>query len=224
MEDKQDLFDKLIQIKDSYEPDPDLAKKVLEKINQRESTVAFKEPAPKWFWFALVGILVAAAVVFLSVYLTRTTDIKITIYSAESIQVDELENLESFVSENNLEFNYFKAEIATNKVARVIENNILAYIEQDLVCVGDTGFDFLNLKAVLLKNAEFEFYSNFKTLDKSFIINEISIRYSEYERLEDKMVYANFDFKDNSYFLEINTNDGGTAVLEKYINQLLNQN
>ena len=79
MEDKQDLFDKLMQIKDSYEPDPDLAKKVLEKINQRESTVAFKEPAPKWFWFALVGILVAAAVVFLSVYLTRTTDIKITI-------------------------------------------------------------------------------------------------------------------------------------------------
>ena len=28
MEDEQDLFDKLIQIKDSYEPDPDLANKL----------------------------------------------------------------------------------------------------------------------------------------------------------------------------------------------------
>ena len=173
MEDKQDLFDKLMQIKDSYEPDPDLAKKVLEKINQRESTVAFKEPAPKWFWFALVGILVAAAVVFLSVYLTRTTDIKITIYSAESIQVDELENLESFVSENNLDFNYFNDETAINKIARVIENNNLAYIEQDLVCIGETGFDFLNLKVVLLQNAEFEFYSSFESLNDEIIVEDI---------------------------------------------------
>ena len=172
MEDKQDLFDKLMQIKDSYEPDPDLAKKVLEKINQRESTVAFKEPAPKWFWFALVGILVAAAVVFLSVYLTRTTDIKITIYSAESIQVDELENLESFVSENNLDFNYFNDETAINKIARVIENNNLAYIEQDLVCIGETGFDFLNLKVVLLQNAEFEFYSSFESLNDEIIVED----------------------------------------------------
>lgn len=224
MEDKQDLFDKLMQIKDSYEPDPDLAKKVLEKINQRESTVAFKEPAPKWFWFALVGILVAAAVVFLSVYLTRTTDIKITIYSAESIQVDELENLESFVSENNLDFNYFNDETAINKIARVIENNNLAYIEQDLVCIGETGFDFLNLKVVLLQNAEFEFYSSFESLNDEIIVEDIIINYSIYERTDSKSFLAKFDYGINFYFLEIRTNDSGTAVLEKYINQLLNQN
>lgn len=224
MEDKQDLFDKLMQIKDSYEPDPDLANKVIERINQREATVAFKEPAPKWFWFALVGIIVAAAVVFLSVYLTRTTDIKITIYSAESIQVNELENLESFVSENNLEINYFKDETATNKIARVIENNNLAYIEQDLVCIGDTGFDFLNLKAVLLKNAEFEFYTSYGSLTNSIILEDIDIQYAILEETTNVRIYARFEYETNAYFLEIRTNDSGTAVLEKYVSQLLNQN
>lgn len=224
MEDKQDLFDKLMQIKDSYEPDPDLAKKVLAKINQRESTVAFKEPAPKWFWFALVGILVAAAVVFLSVYLTRTTDIKITIYSAESIEFEEMENLEGFISENNLDFIYFNDETAINKIARVIENNNLAYIEQDLVCVGETGFDFLNLKVVLLQNAEFEFYTSYSSLNQSIIIKDINVQYSIYDDINIQRVCAKFDFEEKPYFLEIRTIDSGTAVLEKYINQLLNYN
>ena len=46
MEENQDLFEKLRQIRDSYDPDPDLANRVIEKINQREATVAFKKPKP----------------------------------------------------------------------------------------------------------------------------------------------------------------------------------
>ena len=64
MEDKQDLFDKLMQMKDSYEPNPELPEKVLQKINQRESTVAFREPAPKWFWVALAVLFASAIIVY----------------------------------------------------------------------------------------------------------------------------------------------------------------
>lgn len=224
MEDKQDLFDKLMQIKDSYEPDPDLAKKVLAKINQRESTVAFKKPAPKWFWFALVGILVATAVVFLSVYLTRTTDIKITIYSAEQIEVEEIDNLENFISDNNLELKLFKDKYAINSIAKIKDNGAFAYVTQSFDDIGETGFDSIELKVVLLQNAEFEFYSSFNTLNKSTIFQNINVYYTTYESMDNISILAKFYLQDNTYFLEISTNDSETIVLEKYINQLLNQN
>lgn len=43
----EDIFEKLEQIKNDYEPNPDLANNVIQKINQRESTVTFKKPIPK---------------------------------------------------------------------------------------------------------------------------------------------------------------------------------
>lgn len=224
MEDKQDLFDKLMQIKDSYEPDPDLAKKVLEKINQRESTVAFKKPAPKWFWFALVSILVATAVVFLSVYLTRTTDIKITIYSAEQIEVEEIDNLDDFISDNNLELKLFKDKYAINSIATIKDAGTFAYIIQSFDDIGETGFDSIELKVVLLQNSEFEFHNNYKSLEETVFISDIEVHFAYLNYINDKKLYATFIFDNNSYFLEIRTNDSGTAVLEKYINQLLNQN
>lgn len=224
MEDKQDLFDKLIQIKDSYEPDPDLAKKVLEKINQRESTVAFKEPAPKWFWFALVGILVATAVVFMSVYLTRTTDIKITIYSAEQIEVEEIDNLDSFISDNNLNLKCFKDKYAINSIAKIKDTGEFAYVTQTFDDIGEMGFDGIELKVVLLQNSEFEFYTNYKSLEETAFISDIEVHYAYLNDINIKKFNATFIFDNNSYFLEIRTNDSGTAVLEKYVSQLLNQN
>lgn len=224
MEDKQDLFDKLIQIKDSYEPDPDLAKKVLAKINQREATVAFKEPAPKWFWFALVGILVAAAVVFLSVYLTRTTDIKITIYSAEQIEVEEIDNLDNFISDNNLELKLFKDKYTINSIAKIKDTGAFAYVTQSFDDIGETGFDSIELKVVILQNAEFEFYTSYSSLNNSMLLEDIDIQYTILDETTNVRIYACFEYETNSYFLEIRTNDSGTAVLEKYVSQLLNQN
>ena len=223
MEDEQDLFDKLIQIKDSYEPDPDLANKVIERINQREATVASKEPAPKWFWFALVGIIVAAAVVFLSVYLTRA-DFKITIYSAESIEFEDIEDLNSFISVNDLDFKCFTDKFAKNSIAKIKDTDTFAYVTQIFDDIGETGFDKIELKIVLLQNAEFEFYSSFESLNDEITVEDIIINYSIYERTDSKSFLAKFVYGINSYFLEIRTNDSSTAVLEKYVSQLLNQN
>lgn len=223
MEDEQDLFDKLIQIKDSYEPDPDLANKVIERINQREATVAFKEPAPKWFWFALVGILVAAAVVFLSVYLTRTTDIKITIYSAEQIEVEEIDNLENFISDNNLDLKLFKDKYAINSIAKIKDTGAFAYVTQSFDDIGETGFDSIELKVVLLQNAEFEFFTSYSSLNHTTLMANINIQYSIFDdNMNNNRLCAKFNFEEKTYFLEIRTNDSETAVLEKYINQLLN--
>ena len=221
MEDKQDLFDKFIEVADSYSPDPDLAEKAIEKINQREATVTFKKPIPKWVWYAMCGFLVAVIVaVFLSVYLTRP-NIRITVYSAESIESEDIENLNSFISENNLDIKYFKDKQANSSIAKIKETGAFAYITQSFYDIGETGFDILELKVVLLQNAEFEFYSTFNSLNNSIVIQNIKVNYSIYETLNNKSYLSKFDYEDKSYFLEIRSKDSATAVLEKYITQLL---
>ncbi len=129
MEDKQDLFDKLMQMKDSYEPNPELPEKVLQKINQRESTVAFREPAPKWFWVALACLFAATVIVYCSVYFTRPFS-KINIYSAESLEMYEIDTMQNFVSQTKLDFLYFDND-EHNSVALVRKTGEKAYVLQD---------------------------------------------------------------------------------------------
>lgn len=35
-------------------------------------------------------------------------------------------------------------------------------------------------------------------------------------------VYAKFGYEEYSYFLQVTSNDSGTAVLERYVGQLMN--
>ncbi len=222
MEENQDLFEKLRQIRDSYDPDPDLANRVIEKINQREATVAFKKPVPKWIWYLIGGIIAAFLAVFLPVYLTRNS--KLVIYSSENIIFEDISNMDGFLSENNLNFKYFKTEPENDRLAKIKDNGTYAYITQEFTGIGENGFDVVVLNVVLMKNAEFEFYNSFNSLNEKTVINKININYSIYNSINDNSsnILAKFVLKGKTYFLEIDTQDDGTAVLEKYINQLLN--
>lgn len=220
MEENQDLFEKLRQIRDSYDPDPDLANRVIEKVNQREATVAFKKPVPKWVWYLIGGIIAAFLAVFLPVYLTRNS--KLVIYSSENIIFEDIRDMDGFLLENNLTLNYFKTEPENNRLAKIKDNGIYAYITQEFTGIGENGFDVVVLNVVLLKNAEFEFYNSYNSLTNTASIGGLDIKYSIVSELTNNRIRAKFVLKGKTYFLQLNTNDGGTAVLEKYINQLLN--
>ena len=202
MEDKQDLFDKLMQMKDSYEPDPELPEKVLQKINQRESTVAFREPAPKWFWVALACLFAATVIVYCSVYFTRPFS-NIKIYSAESLEMN---------------FLYFDND-EHNSVALVRKTGEKAYILQEFQGAGQSGFEYVKFRIVLLQNAQFEFYDVFTSLNDTTELYGIDIQYTVLSRMNKNEVYAKFEYEKYSYFLEVRTNDSGTAVLERYVGQ-----
>lgn len=221
MDDKQNLSDKLLQINESYEPDPNLASRAIEKINQREATVTFKRPAYKWVWYSLCGFLLIALVVFLSVYLTKNY-FKLTIYSADKIELEKINEMENFCIENNLSFRYFKNEGAINSIAKIKDTGAFAYITQSFDDIGEAGFDKIELKIVLIKKAEFEFYNYYISLLNSIIVSDVKVQYSAYEDINLTKLYAKFEFEENLYFLEIHTRDSGTAVLEKYIYKLLN--
>ncbi len=223
MEENQDLFEKLRQIRDSYDPDPDLANRVIEKVNQREATVAFKKPVPKWIWCLIGGIIAAFLAVFLPVYLTRNNS-KIVIYSSENIIFEDISDMGGFLSENKLNLKYFKTEPKNDRLAKIKDNGTYAYITQEFTGIGENGFDVVSLNVVLMKNAEFDFYADFDSLYDSMVINNINISYSIYNTINDNNsnILAKFILKGKTYFLQIDTQDDGMAVLEKYINQLLN--
>lgn len=220
----EDIFEKLEQIKNDYEPNPDLANNVIQKINQRESTVTFKKPIPKWVWYVVCAVLAAIAfVVIMSVHFTKS-DTKITIYTAENIVTDKIDNLQDFVSYNDLEFRFFKENNSANFIASIKDTGELAYIIQNFDGIGSSGFDYIDLKVVLLPNSEFEFYSGFNELTENITVLGLNVDFScDIEVLSQINHYkAKFVFEDKQYFLEIDTYDSGTEVLEKYINQLIN--
>ncbi len=224
MEENQDLFEKLRQIRDSYDPDPDLANRVIEKINQREATVAFKKPVPKWIWYLIGGLIAAFLAVFLPVYLTRNNS-KLVIYSSENIIFEDISDMDGFLSENNLNFKYFKTELENNRLAKIKDKGTYAYLTQNFRSIGESGFDVVSLNVVLLKNSEFEFYKEYTELTQTMDISKINVNYSISESFiggNKSVCKAKFIYENKTYFLQIDTQDGGTAVLEKYINQLLN--
>lgn len=220
----EDIFEKLEQIKNNYEPNPDLANNVIQKINQREATVTFKKPTPKWVWYVVCAVLVAIAfAVIMSVHFTKS-DTKITIYAAENIVTDKIDNLQDFVSYNDLKFRFFKENNSANFIARVKDTGELAYIIQNFDGIGNSGFDYIDLKVVLLPNSEFEFYSGFNELTENIAVLGLNVDFScDIDVLSQINHYkAKFIFEDKQYFLEIDTYDSGTEVLEKYIKQLIN--
>ena len=69
MEDKQDNWEKFLNLTDEYQPDPEIANRVIEKINQRESTVAFKKPLITKKFTIILSCFLCAVIVFLVVFL-----------------------------------------------------------------------------------------------------------------------------------------------------------
>ena len=218
----EDIFEKLEQIKNNYEPNPDLANNVIQKINQREATVTFKKPIPQWVWYVVCAVLVAIAfAVIMSVHFTKS-DTKITIYSAESIEFEKIDDLENFINENDLDCRYFDNKDAFNNIALIKDTRKNAYLIQTVYCIGESGFDSIELKVVLLKNAEFEFYSEFALATEQTVVSGVNVFYQISETIDQNNIKAKFVFEDKQYFLEIDTYDSGTEVLEKYIKQLIN--
>lgn len=173
----EDIFEKLEQIKNDYEPNPDLANNVIQKINQRESTVMFKKPIPKWVWYVVCAVLTAIAfAVIMSVHFIQS-DTKITIYSADKVELEKIDDLQNLISENNLEFKYFDVSNSTNSIAKIIENNYLAYFIQEFEGIGENGFDYIELKVVFLQNSEFEFFNGFNSLTETVFISDLKIDY-----------------------------------------------
>lgn len=228
MEDKQDSWEKFLNLTEEYQPDPEIANRVIEKINQRESTVTFKKPLiTKKYTIILSCVLfvvVAFLAVFFPVYCNRNSSM--TLYTSDKIEFETIDDMEDFVVENDFKFRYYNADIINNRKGVIKSNSKIGFVKQDVVFIGDKGFDTVVLRIVVMPNARFEFFNEYETLKQSCSISGLTVNYSlnvEIGNTEPLAKFsAKFEFNDYAYFLDLETPETETAVLEKYIKILIN--
>ena len=227
MEDKQDNWEKFLNLTDGYQPDPEIANRVIEKINQRENTVTFRKPLLTkkfaiilWCFLFTVGAFLA---VFFPVY-CKGSKPDITLYTLENIEFEGIDNMNDFVETNNYDISYFNTDLVNNRVAKIKSNSKIGYISQNTVFIGESGIDKILLQIIVLPDSSFEFCKQYESLEHVIDIDNLTISYSKNDDIGSTgyKYKAKFNLKNYDYYLELETPETETAVLEKYINILIN--
>lgn len=219
MHKNQDDWEKLVNITEEYEPNPDLADRVIDKLNRRENAVKFKKPRKLWLGLAAsLAVCAIALIVFLPIFFNNA---EIIYYSENDISYASVEDMNKFVEENNLDCKYYSTGLVTSQVAYIQESNQFAYINQKMTYIDENGFDFVDLKIVLLDNAQFSFYGKFEELNNTSVVSDISVSYLIEGLNNNVTLLVKFDYDNLSYYMEIETVDGGIEKIEQYVTLLL---
>ncbi len=225
MDKGQKQWDKLINMPQEYEQDPSIAQRAIEEIYASQ-----QQPKKSWFarkWKVLAGACAAVVLalgVGIPLYAKLSTP-QIVYYEKSDIIYASVENPIAFVEENKLDILYFDDAVMINtQSAVIIKTEEFAFLEQETLHMSDSGFfDKVILRSVVKKNAEFNFYDEYKNLNETQIIQQNSIRYKivEKENTGDKRIFARFTYQNAEYFLDIITEQDGVQQLETYVNMLL---
>lgn len=221
MNKEKNSWDKLINLPDEYQTNPDLAENAISKIKVNEKTNVKRKR--KSLWVSIAASFAACLVclsVFLPIYLTPDGGNEVLYYSSESIAFSPIENINEFVSQNNLDILYFDNELTTNHSAHSIKDNKLVFINQSTVFIGESDIDIVTTKIVVLKDADFYFSADYKSLSESIKINEITVYYFIPDNPE-QLCRINFKFNNVIYFMDIDSGNSSIETIEKYVTLLL---
>lgn len=219
MHEDQDKWEKLINITDDYQPDPDLANKAILKLNQRENA---KDRKPFFKRMALLacGIVLGIAI-FLPVYFSNTAP-QIIYYSDDSLEYSTIEDIDLFVAENELNVHYFNIETVNSQCVKIKDNGNLAYLKQRMFYVNGYSFDEINLKVILISNTEYSFCEDYEILPQQEMIMNIPVSFSVNKDNQSVEYKTKFVYEDRQYFLDITTPNEDLNKLSQYIDLLIN--
>ncbi len=229
MKEEQDKWKKLINLPEEYEPNPDLVDKAIGKISKRKPAEKRRNIQTKRIsLIACCSVCLIAATVFLPVYFShqniKNQEPEKIYYADDVMEYTQVEDIGAFVDENNLDICFYSYDTVKSQCAKLNESGSLAYIIQDMVYIGENGFDRINLKVVLLQNAEFDFYRYFSLLPLTLSVSDVNVFYSESkgENEYETNYRAKFSYKGVNYFLEITTADIGAKKVAQYVGLLIN--
>lgn len=221
MSEEQDNWKKLVNITEEYQPDIALADKAILKLEQKENIKVKKSFSKK------IGLLVCAmaciigVAIFLPVYLS-TIPSPIIYYSDDNIEYSNIENIEYFLAENELDIRYFDYDTTSSKCAKLIENGKVAYITQEMFYMDETNFDYISLKIVVLTNTRYSFYENYETLPQQETVFNIPVSYNVYIDNQGVEYQTKFEYENKQYFLNIKTYEENIGKISQYIELLIN--
>ena len=225
MDDKENKRDRLLNMPQEYEQNPETVQRVIREAMAKKAVRKTSRFDMHWKKIVVgAASLVLAVGIFLPVYFSlRKPQVEVVYYESTMVELVELSDMDAFVAENDITANYFTYQTVKNQYAKVTESGAIAYLMQDMVYMNSNGLDVVNMKAVVLKNSEFEFEKNFLRTEREVEVGEITVNYFyKAETTNEKInIFAKFDYEDVKYYLEIDTKNEAEAALEQYVTMLL---
>lgn len=219
MENKQDKWNKLINITNEYDENPETVQNAIRKIEQRKKRKRINSPL-KWLSVAASCILIIGVSVFLPVYFSSQQSV--VYYSPSSLEYAEISDIEQFKEDNNLNIKCFTDEVTSSQIVYVIDTDERAFITQHAFYLGESGIDEVTLYIVLMKNARFDFYRDYEDAETSLSVGDIEVYYSNI-RIDDMSYYSvKFWYGEVDYYMTINSYDDTTDKIVQYVNLLIN--
>lgn len=215
-------WEKLIELPQEYEVNPDLAKNAIAQIQAEQ-----QKPRVSWWGryrkklACALGACVLIVAAFIPVYRFFSTP-EIVYYADEAVTVENVDSVSSFVAENNLSVGYFDTPMTNSQYGVIAETGEFAYLWQNMLYVDGSYFDQIYVYAVVMKNATFDFEKDYENFDFTAEYQDVSVSYiTKTDKNNKSSILAKFTADGVKYYLEIQTSgDAETKVLQ-YVAMLL---
>ncbi len=223
MDENQERWEKLSNLPDEYERNPAISARAIAEIQARQ-------PKKKGWLFKnwKAGTACAASVLLvlaigIPVYKHFQAPPTTTVfyYGAEEVVSEEVDAA-SFVLEHNLSVCYYDGSLdIRTQIAKIESTKENAYLVQDIF--NFENLDQVNFKAIIKKNATFDFYNGFSRLEKTTVVNTINVQYSSTTIMptNKENVFAKFTYQSVDYYLEILTYNQAEESIATYVNMLI---
>ena len=238
MSEKKDNWERLINLPDEYEHDPEIAQRAIEQIEREKAQKQVKEQWFKKHWRPMAVSLATCAValaVFIPVYHSffqsqlevppnSSSDSSSTIYYEDiQLTVERVTDIVTFVQTQGLALKYFNYPTAITHSAVVTDTNQFAFLKQEMLYIGADGFDQVNLWSVVMTDAEFDFEEFFNDSNEEITISSINVDYitTSKENEIEKDIYAKFTYESVDYYLEITTEGEAETKIAQFVTMLI---
>lgn len=148
---------------------------------------------------------------------------EIVYYESGEIAIESVSDIVSFIDERKLSVCYFNLPKTTTQCATICSTNEVAFLIQDLSCITDMGTDNINVKSIIIDNAQFEFYSKFASLDEAIIVGEVEVFYTSIIKIGmiKQQVLAQFTYQGIEYYMDILTANKAEECVRTYVSMLI---
>lgn len=231
MSEEKSKWERATNLPNEYEDNPEPVKRAIAIIESEQ-----KQPKRSWFslhwkkFTAVAASVVTACIVLGAVFLpklfssTETPPPAIIYYAGEEVRFDNVTDVRGFVQAKSLPIKYFSLTNTTSKAAVVTKTETFAYLQQQTIYIDTaaSSYDTLQLRAVVLQNASFDFEEDYASSMKTMTYMEMAISYKVNEVAENNpKVLATFAKDGVKYYLEIQTAGEAVAKIQQYVAMLI---
>ncbi len=226
MDNKQDKLNKLINITDEYEGNPEIVKDAIKDINAGATCADDPMTRRRIILLAAASFLIVCILlvsILIPIYYPFEHSIKIVYYSSSDLVYSYISDIDQFKEDSGLEFNYYETGINSDvNIASDKDTGEVVFIMQDAVFICESGIDTVRLYMVVMANAEIDFFRYYEEMISTMTVSGTEVSYSSSLSSNLENLYVKFSYGNVDYYIQILTNDSSEEQVQRYVELLIN--